>query len=60
MGSEEAAEAGASGGAGIAMVSFSRLYGALGASLSNERTALLLYDILHTCSHFQNYVLVRR
>lgn len=60
MGSDSAAEAGFSGGSGIAVVSFSGLYEALGASLNNERTALLLYDALHACLNFQNYVLVRR
>ena len=61
MGSDAAAEAGFSGGgSGTCTLSFSRLYTALGASLSNERTVLLLYDALHACPHFQNYVLVRR
>lgn len=61
VGDEAAAEAGFSGGGrATTTVSFSQLYGALGASLNNERTALLLYDALHACPHFQNYVLVRR
>ncbi len=60
QGSDSAAEAGFSGGSGVAAVSFSGLYEALGASLNNERTALLLYDSLHACLNFQNYVLVRR
>ena len=62
MGSDAAAEAGFSGGdsPGTTAVSFSALYAALGAALTNERSALLLYDMLHTCPHFQNYVLVRR
>ncbi len=59
-GSDAAAEAGCSGGAGACTVSFSLLYTALGANLTNERSALLLYDVLHACPHFQNYVLVRR
>ncbi|EIE20753.1 hypothetical protein COCSUDRAFT_48393 [Coccomyxa subellipsoidea C-169] len=59
QGSDSAAEAGFSGGSGVAAVSFSGLYEALGASLNNERTALLLYDSLHACLNFQNYVLVR-
>ena len=61
-GSDAAAEAGFSGGAdgGTCAVSFSRLYTALGAALTNERSVLLLYDLLHACPHFQNYVLVRR
>ena len=59
-GSDSAAEAGYSGGSGFTAVSFSGLYEALGKRLGNERTVLLLYDALHTCMHFQNYVLVRR
>lgn len=60
LGSDSAAEAGFSGGNDVAAVSFSELYEALGSSLNNERTALLLYDALHACLNFQNYVLVRR
>lgn len=60
MGSESAAEAGFSGGNALAAVSFSALYEAMGKRLGNERTVLLLYDALHTCVYFQNYVLVRR
>ena len=59
-GSDSAAEAGFSGGNTLAAVSFSALYEALGKRLGNERTVLLLYDALHTCIYFQNYVLVRR
>ncbi|CAL8468041.1 g7580 [Coccomyxa elongata] len=59
MGSDSAAEAGFSGGSDVAAVSFSGLYEALGSLLNNERTALLLYDALHACLNFQNYVLVR-
>ena len=59
-GSDAAAEAGFSGGNALAAVSFSALYEALGKRLGNERTVLLLYDALHTCVYFQNYVLVRR
>ena len=58
--SEAAAEAGFSGGNALAAVSYSALYQALGRRLGNERTVLLLYDALHTCVYFQNYVLVRR
>ncbi|CAL5220036.1 g1983 [Coccomyxa viridis] len=58
-GSDSAAEAGFSGGNALAAVSFSALYEALGKRLGNERTVLLLYDALHTCVYFQNYVLVR-
>lgn len=62
MGSDSAAEAGQSGaaGSGFTAISFSDLYEALGRRLANERIVLLLYDALHTCGHFQNYVLVRR
>ena len=58
----DAAEAGLSGASssGVTAVSFSGLYVALGKRLVNERTVLLLYDTLQTCSHFQNYVFVRR
>lgn len=60
--SMDAAEAGLSGASssGVTAVSFSGLYEALGKRLVNERTVLLLYDTLQTCSHFQNYVFVRR
>jgi len=40
-------------------VSYPALYEALGAALEHERGVLLLYDLLHGCPHFQDYVLVR-
>ncbi len=42
-----------------ARVSYPALYEALGAGLEHERGVLLLYDLLHGCPHFQDYVLVR-
>ena len=38
-------------------VDFARLYEALGRNLTNERSVLLLYDLLHTCPQFLNFVI---
>jgi hypothetical protein len=57
---EDAAEGGrGAGGAGPA-VSYAALYDAMARGLINERAVLLLYDLLHDCQHFHNYILVRR
>ena len=43
---------------GRASVSYSALYLALGRS-QGERSILLLYNLLHSCAHFRNYLFVR-
>ncbi|KAK9845745.1 hypothetical protein WJX81_001268 [Elliptochloris bilobata] len=66
-GDEAAAEAGQGGAAAAAAaeapaaarVPYPALYEAVGRGLEHERGVLLLYDLLHGCPHFQDYVLVR-
>lgn len=57
---EDAAEGGRAAGSGAASVPYATLYDALCSGLMHERAVLLLYDLLHECHHFHNYVLVRR
>lgn len=57
---EDAAEDGRAAGSGAASVPYATLYDALCSGLMHERAVLLLYDLLHECQHFHNYVLVRR
>ena len=67
MGDEAAAEAGQGGppaaaapeAPAAARVPYPALYEAVGRGLEHERGVLLLYDLLHGCPHFQDYVLVR-
>ena len=40
-------------------IDFARLYEALGKNLTNERSVLLLYDLLHTCPQFLSFVIVK-
>lgn len=44
---------------GIAAVSYTQLYNALGSNLHQEAAVLLLYALIHKCHRFQQYVLVR-
>jgi hypothetical protein len=57
---EEAAEGGRGSWRRGPALSYAMLYDALARGLTNERSVLLLYDLLHDCQHFHNYVLVRR
>lgn len=59
-GTDDAAEGGRTAAlGGDAATSYARLYEALGAALTSERTVLLLYALLHGCPRFQEYCLVR-
>lgn len=44
---------------GVAAVSYTQLYNAVGANLHQEAAVLLLYALMHKCYRFQQYVLVR-
>ncbi|KAK9806635.1 hypothetical protein WJX73_002684 [Symbiochloris irregularis] len=59
---DEEGVAAAEGGSGLAEerahVSYSSLYTALGSSMGDQ-TVLLMYNLLHSCPHFCNYVFVR-
>jgi hypothetical protein len=57
---EEAAEVGRGAGSGAASVSYATLYDSLCSGLTHERAVLLLYNLVHECHHFHNYILVRR
>lgn len=54
----DAVEGGQGHGSSQASVPYSALYTALGSSMS-EASVLLLYNLLHTCQHFRNYVFIR-
>lgn len=41
-------------------IPFSRLYVALGKNMTNQRSVLLFYDLLHASQNFRNYVVLHK
>lgn len=41
-------------------IPFARLYAALGKNMTNQRSVLLFYDLLHTCQDFRNFLVLHK